>query len=119
MREQFPKANVLINVSNDAWFGDSTAPHQHQEIAAMRSLEFGRPMLRVTNTGITSLIDYRGKINATGAQFEPVAIDVVVTPRQGSTPYVTVGDWLAVALAIVMLLAGWIMHRRTKTEATT
>lgn len=114
MRNQFPKANVLINVSNDAWFGDSTAPHQHQEIAAMRSLEFGRPMLRVTNTGVSSLIDYRGNIVSQGPQFEAVAIDVKVTPRQDTTPFVKVGDWLAVGLALAMLLSGWLFSRRAK-----
>jgi len=113
MRAQFPESNVLINVSNDAWFGDSTAPHQHQEIAAMRSLEFGRPMLRVTNTGITSLIDYRGNIVQQGPQFEAVALDVVVTPREGSTPFVALGDWLAVLLAVAMLALGWFCGRRT------
>lgn len=113
MRAQFPGANVLINVSNDAWFGDSTAPHQHQEIAAMRSLEFARPMLRVTNTGITSLINYRGKIVEQGPQFEAAALDVEVIPREGVTPYVMLGDWLAVILSAVMLLAGWLTGRKT------
>jgi len=112
MRDQFPKANVLINVSNDAWFGDSTAPHQHQEIAAMRSLEFGRPMLRVTNTGISALIDYQGNVVTQGSQFEALALNVTVTPRQGSTPYVRLGDWLAVGLAIVMQLVSWLFGRR-------
>ncbi len=112
MRAQFPNANVLINVSNDAWFGDSTAPHQHQEIAAMRSLEFARPMLRVTNTGITSLINHRGKIVEQGPQFEAVAIDVVVTPREGVTPYVKLGDWLAVLSSVLLLLIGWQTCRR-------
>ena len=116
MRAQFPESNVLINVSNDAWFGDSTAPHQHQEIAAMRSLEFGRPMLRVTNTGITSLIDYRGHVVQRGSQFEAAALDVAVTPRQGSTPFVTLGDWLAVLLAAAMLLAGWLLGRRANAD---
>lgn len=111
MRAQFPDANVLINVSNDAWFGDSTAPHQHQEIAAMRSLEFARPMLRVTNTGVTSLIDHRGRIVKQGPQFEALAIDVEVTPREGITPYVTLGDWLAVLLSALMLLTGWLAGR--------
>ncbi len=111
MRAQFPDANVLINVSNDAWFGDSTAPHQHQEIAAMRSLEFARPMLRVTNTGITSLIDHRGRIVQQGPQFEAVAIDVEVTPREGITPYVQLGDWLAVLLSALMVLVCVIRER--------
>jgi len=111
MRGQFPKANALINVSNDAWFGDSTAPHQHQEIAAMRSLEFARPMLRVTNTGITSLIDHHGSIVEQGAQFEPVAINIDMTPRTGVTPYVRVGDWLAVGVAVLLLLLGVLLGR--------
>ena len=66
-----PDAGILINVSNDAWFGDSIAPHQHLEIARMRSLEFGRPALRSTNTGISAFIGADGELLQTGKQFEP------------------------------------------------
>jgi apolipoprotein N-acyltransferase len=104
MRVQLPLANVLVNVSNDAWFGDSMAPHQHLEMAAMRSLEFGRPMLRATNTGITAHISARGEILSRAPQFQQSAIDVEVIPRSGSTPYVRVGDWLAVGAAMLLLL---------------
>ena len=107
MKVQLPQANVLINVSNDAWFGDSTAPHQHQEIAAMRALEFQRPMLRVTNTGISSMISRYGKIVVEGPQAEAVAIDVEVVPRTGSTPFVVVGNWLAVILALLIVVWRW------------
>lgn len=69
-------------------------------------------MLRATNTGVTSLIDYRGKVLKQGPQFEVVAIDVEVTPREGITPYVTLGDWLVVLLSALMLLAGWVLARR-------
>ena len=55
-----PQANMLINVSNDAWFGDSIAPHQHLQIARMRARETGRYMLRATNTGITAIIGADG-----------------------------------------------------------
>ena len=59
-----PDAAWLVNVSNDAWFGDSLAPHQHLQIAQMRALEAGRQMLRATNTGISAIIDERGRIRA-------------------------------------------------------
>jgi apolipoprotein N-acyltransferase len=111
MKVQLPLANILINVSNDAWFGDSTAPHQHQEIAAMRALEFQRPMLRVTNTGITSMISRTGKVMVRGPQHEEVAIDVEVVPRAGATPFVVVGNWLAVSLAILIMFWRWVTIR--------
>ncbi len=103
MIPQFPDANVLINISNDAWFGDSTAPHQHQEIAAMRSLEFQRPMLRVTNTGITSLISYKGAISSSTPQFKTHILQAEVQPRTGSTPFVKVGNWIAVVAALFLV----------------
>ena len=61
MRRQLPESTILVNVSNDTWFGDSAAPHQHQEIAAMRAREFARPLVRVTNTGISSFIFCKGR----------------------------------------------------------
>ena len=57
-------SSVLVNVSNDAWFGDSTAPHQHLDISRMRALEAARPMLRATNDGITALIEHDGRMLA-------------------------------------------------------
>ncbi len=111
MKAQLPLANILINVSNDAWFGDSTAPHQHQEIAAMRALEFQRPMLRVTNTGISSMISRHGEVLVRGPQNEAAAIDVEVVPRTGSTPFVTVGNWLAVMLVLLVMFWRWIAIR--------
>ena len=52
---------LLVNVSNDAWFGGSIAPQQHLQIARMRAVETGRPMLRATNTGVTAIVDARGQ----------------------------------------------------------
>ena len=65
------KSSLLVNVSNDAWFGDSTAPHQHLDISRMRALEAGRPLLRATNGGITALIEHDGRILATLRSFSP------------------------------------------------
>lgn len=114
MIAQMPQTNVLVNISNDAWFGDSTAPHQHQEIAAMRSLEFERPMLRVTNTGISSLISRHGQVVEQGAQFEEMAMDVDVVPRHGSTPYVLVGNWLVVLVGFLLVFVHFVFFLRAE-----
>ncbi len=98
-----PEADLLVNVSNDAWWGDSFGPHQHLQIASMRALEGGRPLVRATNTGITAIIDYRGRITSTAPQFEVAALTGVIQPRQGATPYVRWGN-----LPIVVLMAGML-----------
>ncbi|MBT8092731.1 MAG: apolipoprotein N-acyltransferase [Gammaproteobacteria bacterium] len=103
----FPDAGLLINVSNDAWFGDSIAPHQHLEIARMRALEVERYAIRSTNTGISAFIDSDGKLMKTGRQFVPEVITAAVQPRQGSTPYAATGNRLAIGLCAVILAAVW------------
>ena len=108
----FPDAALLlINVSNDAWFGDSIAPHQHLQIARMRSLELGRETIRATNTGISAFIDARGDVLATGAQFEPVQMSGNVQPRSGTTPYVRFGNWPVVSLSLLILVGFWLRSR--------
>jgi len=107
----FPEAALLVNVSNDAWFGDSIAPHQHLQIARMRSLELGRETIRATNTGISAFIDANGKVLATGAQFEPVQMSANVQPYAGSTPYLRFGNWPVVGLCLFVLAAFWLRSR--------
>jgi apolipoprotein N-acyltransferase len=101
-----PQARVLVNVSNDAWFGDSLAPYQHLQIARMRSLESGRPLLRATNTGITAGIDSHGRLLALAPKFEPYVLTVTVQPRSGLTPYVRFGDLPVILVALSMVVAG-------------
>jgi apolipoprotein N-acyltransferase len=98
-----PDASILINVSNDAWFGDSIAPHQHLEIARMRSLEAGRAAIRATNTGISAFISHTGKVLETGAQFEAVIMTMDVLPRQGSTPYARAGNLPVLGFCLLIL----------------
>ena len=107
-----PEAALLVNVSNDAWFGDSLAPHQHLEMARMRAKETGRPMLRATNTGISAIIDHTGRITARSRQFEEAVVTGTVIPRQGATPYVRLGDLPILILSLVTLLAGWFGTRK-------
>lgn len=104
MRALLPAAQVLVNVSNDAWFGDSAAPHQHEQKARMRALEFERPLVRVTNTGVSSAMDYRGRIEGRIAHDTMGILDVAIQPRTGTTPYARTGNW-PIFLFCVMILA--------------
>lgn len=101
-----PEAELLVNVSNDGWFGDSLAPHQHLEIARMRALETGRYLLRATNTGISAIIDPRGKLLGVTPQFESTVLTGQVEPRAGATPYVRAGNFPVVVAALLLLVAG-------------
>ncbi len=88
-----PAAHILVNTSNDAWFGDSLAPHQHLEIARMRSLETGRPMVRSTNTGQSAFIDYKGRIIKATEQFKAETLSLELQGRQGETPFLIFARW--------------------------
>jgi apolipoprotein N-acyltransferase len=95
-----PESQLLVNVSNDAWFGDSLAPHQHLEIARMRALETGRYLLRATNNGISAVIDPRGRQMGRSPQFIAHVLTGEVHAHVGATPYVVLGNWLVVLLAL-------------------
>ncbi len=107
-----PVASVLLNVSNIAWFGDTIALPQHLQISQMRSLETGRPMLRSTNTGMTAIIDARGEVAARLAPFTRGTLEAQVQGTQGLTPYVRLGNGVPVMLALLGLLACWLIARR-------
>ena len=107
-----PEAAMLVNVSNDAWFGRSLAPHQHLQMARMRARETGRPMLRATNTGISAIIDYRGNITARSAQDKEVVLTGSVIPRQGATPYVRVGNVPVIVVCVALLLVACVTSRK-------
>jgi apolipoprotein N-acyltransferase len=108
-----PEATLLVNVSNDAWFGDSIAPHQHLQIARVRAAEAGRYMLRATNTGVTAVIDSSGRVTKTVPQFEAAVLKETVRGYSGATPYARVGNWLPIGLAVLALLAAQLATRFT------
>ena len=107
-----PDAGILVNVSNDAWFGDSIAPPQHLQIARMRSLEVGRPTVRATNTGISAFIDHDGAILRQGAQFRDVTLTRTVQARRGSTPYASRGNLPVIGLCALVLGLFWLRAGR-------
>ncbi|MDR4127107.1 apolipoprotein N-acyltransferase [Yanghanlia caeni] len=99
-----PEAELLINVSNDAWFGESIGPLQHFQITRMRAIEAGRALLRVANTGVTAVIAADGSVTARAPQFEVATITAEVAPRQGATPFVHWREWPVVGLGGLVLL---------------
>jgi apolipoprotein N-acyltransferase len=107
IRESDTPAGVLVNSTNLAWFGDTIALDQHLQIARMRSLETGRPMLRATNTGTTAAIDARGNVIARLAPFTVGSIDVTVQGTSGNTPYVTSGNNTVLAVSLFLLAFGF------------
>jgi apolipoprotein N-acyltransferase len=106
---------VLLNVSNLAWFGHSAAQAQHLQFSRMRSLEFQRPMLRAGNTGLTALVDHRGRVLEQLPAWTEGTLDVTVEGRLGDTPYARwlgrLGLWPLWGLAAAAL-AGLARPRR-------
>ncbi len=107
-----PEATILVNISNDAWFGDSIAPHQHLQMARMRALETGRYMLRSTNTGVSAIINEKGIITASSPQFIPHITSDKIKTFEGLTPYARFGNWPVIVAAFLVLLIGFFRLRK-------
>ena len=104
---QLPQATLLVNVSNDAWYGDSFAAVQHLQISQTRALETGRMMLRATNTGATAIIDAHGSVLAHAPHFTETVLEGVAQGSQGSTPYVRFGNWPFILFSLTLLALLW------------
>jgi len=106
-----PEATLMINVSNDAWFGDSFAPWQHHQIAQMRALETGRWWLKANNTGVTAVIDDKGRTVASLRPFTREALHSEAQGMTGATPYSRWGNAAFLVLAVASLLGAWLRRR--------
>jgi apolipoprotein N-acyltransferase len=94
-------ARVLVNVTNDAWFGRSWARYQHFQIARMRAIEAQRPLVRAANDGVSALVGERGQVLAQAGEFQRTVLRGTVQPRAGLPPYARVGNALIVVLALL------------------
>jgi len=116
--KSLPQAGVLVNVTNDAWFAGTTAANLHLQIARMRALEAGRPMIRAANTGISAFIGYTGRIRSQTTQFKTTRLRAQVVPRAGLTPYMRHGDyalwWGSAGLTLLGLLGVLINRLRAR-----
>lgn len=114
VRQQSLTSDLLLTVSNDTWFGHSSAPAQHLQIARMRALETGRWLIRSTNNGISALVSPDGKISSTVPQYEQAVMVGQVQKMQGLTPY---QEWGIKPLQIIiglMLLFGLLTVPRSR-----
>jgi apolipoprotein N-acyltransferase len=104
------KPEMLINITNDRWFGDTAEPWQHLALAQFRSIEHRRFMVRSTNSGVSAIIDPVGRVVKHSGTFKPETLLHTVRWITTSTVYETVGDWPWWALSLVM--AGLAFFRR-------
>lgn len=109
---QLPQATLLVNTSNDAWYGRSLAAHQHLQMSQARALETGRMMLRATNTGATAIIGTQGELIAEAEHFTTTALTGTAQGYTGITPYVRFGNWPVITL--ILLLLGLLWGRKKK-----
>ena len=114
-RGQIATAGILLNVSEDIWFGDSFAPHQRLQMARFRSRETERPMIRSSNNGLSSLINWKGGVDTYAPQFVQYVVKGTVQPRTGITPYTAFGDSFSVSFVGLLLLGG-LLFGRVKTR---
>ncbi len=107
--------DYLLTISNDAWFGNSIGPWQHLQMARMRALELGKPLIRATNTGISVFIGAKGEILAQAPQFVETALTYDIAPMKGKTPYSVLGDMPLYGLSLLFLtLRGMMAFMRRR-----
>ena len=104
--------NLLINMTNLAWFGQSQAPTQQLRLSQLRSLETGLPALRATNTGITSVLGPDGKLLQSLPEFTQASLSTQVQAYAGKTPYVIWGNFPILSISCLLLIWGLIRQRR-------
>ena len=105
-------ATALVNVTNDAWFGRSSARYQHLQISRMRAIEAQRYLVRAANDGVSAVIGPRGELLARAPEFTPTVLRARIVPLGGLPPYAQVGNWPVVSLAALLVVLAALAGRR-------
>ncbi len=118
-----PEAAYLVNVTNDAWFGNSFEPHQHMQIARMRALETGRYLARSTNTGVSAFVDPKGQIIKQAPLFKISTLTENIIPMGGMTPFARLGEGLIMLIIMSLFIGLFVIRlgvtRHNKLHAST
>jgi apolipoprotein N-acyltransferase len=108
------RPDFLLQITNDAWFGAFSGPYQHLAIARMRAIEQGVAMVRVANTGVSAMIDARGRVTASIALGTSGFVDAVLPVARAPTLYSRTKDWAIMVLLILVLSALRVNARFTR-----
>ncbi|WP_019530712.1 apolipoprotein N-acyltransferase [Dasania marina] len=108
------QTDMLLTISNDAWFGDSIGPLQHLEMAQMRALETGRYLIRSTGSGISAIVNERGHITVQGPQFKKAVIHGEAQVMQGVTPFARSGSWPIISLCLGLIASLYLLARQRR-----
>ena len=111
-------ANLLVNQTNDAWYGDTAAPYQHHLLAQWRAIESGRYLLRVTNTGLTAVVNAKGETQAALPIFEEGVLVDSVPLLSGSTVYSVFGDRPAWMISLLFVGYFFVTRARSSRESS-
>jgi len=112
VRKTAKSSNLLVTISNDTWFGASIGPEQHLEIAQSRALEHQKSLIRATNSGISAIIDRRGKIVKRQGFFEKKELKGEISIYEGKTPFSIIGNYFIYGY-IILIYMYLLKYKRT------
>jgi apolipoprotein N-acyltransferase len=110
---------VMFNLTNDSWYGNTVQPTEHLVLASFRSIEHRRPLVRATNTGISAIVDAVGRIDKRTRQWTRASLTGKVPLMEGRTVYAVLGDWigwLCAIIALACLVRAYQSRRHAKLE---
>ncbi len=116
VRKSAVHANLILTLSNDTWFGQSIGPKQHFQIARMRAIENGKPLIRATNDGISALINYDGRVTAVSPSFQRTTLEGTLEPRTGLTPFGRFGSHPILLLSFIVIVIALYRTRRPENK---